>query len=91
MEDFYPKANKKYITGFTNTTLSLYDFLYVPFILIISHSSFLRHLLLFSLQDLVLLSWFFSAMTGTFHERCIANNICHSLKITQTWPNGTWM
>lgn len=67
MEDFYPKANKKYIKGFTNTTLSLYHFMYGASILIISDHTCLRHLLLLSTRGSSL-SWFFSAQAGTFHE-----------------------
>ena len=63
MEDFYPKANKKYIKGFINTTLSLYHFLNVAFILIIRDHTCLRHVLLLSTR-VSSLSWFFSAKAG---------------------------
>lgn len=67
MEDFYPKANKKYIKGFTNRTLSCYHFLCVPSILIIGNHTCLSHLLLLS-TGFLSLSQFLSAKTGTFHE-----------------------
>lgn len=65
MEDFYPEANKKYIKGFTNTTLSLYHFPYVLSVLIISNRTCLRHLLLLSPRFLTL-SWLFSVMQTPF-------------------------